>query len=219
MRPSNWLLTVLALIAAGGGLLIALNMTVDPYGLYHDDRGRRLAAYGDPRVAKYLLSVHYVPDNFNTILIGSSVSANWDMTRLDKLQVYNESINGGNIVEERAIVEQALSTPEISTALIIVQPYLTYSHQFETVKLEPTLRFSALGSETLVGAYKDMLRARLHSRNQVIDYAGTQRFANLPEQLNPTLRRLLRPVPPFDVDPIALAAYRDVIAQLRAHSV
>jgi hypothetical protein len=219
MRARNWFLMVVSLIAAGGGLVVGFNVAFDPYGLYHDTRGRRLTVYGDPRVAKYLLNVRYVPDNFNAILIGSSMSANWDMTGVEKLRFYNESLDGGNVVEDKAVVEPALSKPGITVAALIVHPYFTHSHDFETVRLEPSLRSSALGSENLLNAYKDIVRVRLHRAHQLNDYAGTEQFETVPPQLNPTLRRMMRPGTPFEVDPIALAAYRDLVAELRAHHV
>jgi hypothetical protein len=219
MRAGNWFLMAVSLIAVGGGMIVGVNVMVDPYGLYRDTHGRRLPVYGDSRVSKYLLSARYVPDNFNAILIGSSMSANWDMTGVEKLRIYNESLDGGNSVEEKAVVEPALSRPGISVAALIVHPFFTHSHDFETVKLEPSLRFSALGSSNLLNAYNGMVRARLHRATPVMDYAGTERFDTVPPQLNAVLQGMFRPGAPFEVDPLALAAYQDVVAQLQAHHI
>ncbi len=219
MRASTWLSTTLGLITAAGGLIVGLNIAVDPYGLYRDTHGRKLAVYGDSRVAKYLLSMRYVPDNFNAILIGSSMSANWDMTGVEKIRIYNESLDGGNSVEEKALVESALAKPGITAAAIVVHPFFTHSHEFETVKLEPSLRFAALGSENLLNAYTGIVKTRLHRGAAVMDDTGTERFDTLPPQLNPVLQGMFRPGVPFDVDPIALTAYRDIVAQLHAHHI
>ena len=56
-------LTVLIATAA----IAAVNAAADIYGLYRNPAGRRLPVYGDARVAKYLLSQRYVPENFNAI--------------------------------------------------------------------------------------------------------------------------------------------------------
>jgi hypothetical protein len=213
------MLLVVGLVAAGGAILVGFDVSVDPYGLYHDTHGQRRLVYGDDRVGKYLLNARYVPDNFNAILIGTSVSGNWDMTGVEKLRIYNESLNGGNIVEEKAIAEQALSKPGVAVALLIVFPYLTSSHDFATVRLEPSLRLSALGSENLLETYGDMIDRRLHHPSRPIDDMGTLDFGQLAPQLNPVLQKLFRPGLSFDVDPVALKAYRDLVAELRAGRV
>src|SRR4051794_16661161 len=111
MRSQTWLATVLVLIACGAGLSIAGNAALDPYGLFRNTRSRKLLPYGDSRIAKYLLSARYVPENFNALLIGTSVSANWNLSGVEKLRIYNESVTAGTIVEEEAIAQQALSSP------------------------------------------------------------------------------------------------------------
>lgn len=219
MQARNWLLLVVAIVAIGGCAVLGFNLTLDPYGLYRSSSGRALPAYGDDRVAKYLLSARYVPDNFNSILIGSSASANWPLHAIGKLRVYNESLDGGNSVEFRPLVEQALSRPGISVALLTVHPFATLSHNFETVRLEPALRYSPLGSMNLLDAYKEMLRVRLRHGHPVTDSTGTAHWDKLPTVLNPTLQRLFDPATPFEIDPVALAAYRDIIADLRLHHV
>jgi hypothetical protein len=219
MRARNWLLLTVGLIVVIGGAAVLANLIVDPYGLYHDDHGKRLPVYGEPRVAKYLLSERYVPEDFNAILIGSSMSANWDLTTIEKLRFYNESLDGANSVEEEAVVGEALSKPGIRVAAIIVHPFFTHSHDFEAVKLEPSLRLSPLGSKNLFATYKDLVKVRLHKATPIFDWAGTERSDTVPAHLNPTLQRMFRPGVPFEVDAIAFAAYRDILANLRAHHV
>ena len=143
MRPRYWLLTTLSTILIATAAIAALNMVVDIYGLYRPSRGRRLPIFGDDRVAKYLLSMRYVPENFNALLAGGSVSANWDITAIQGLRVYNGSLDGGNIVEEKALIEAALERPGVSVILLLVNPALTYSHEFQTVEMKPDLKRSA----------------------------------------------------------------------------
>jgi len=50
-----------------------------------------------------------VPANFDAVLIGSSMSANWNTSKIKALRVYNESMSAANIVEEKALVDHALS--------------------------------------------------------------------------------------------------------------
>jgi hypothetical protein len=219
MRPGKWLLTTITLLLAGFAALAVINISADIYGLYRPTQSRRLNVYGDARIAKYLLSFGYVPENFNAILIGGSFSANWNTTAVEKLRVYNESLNGGNIVEEKALAEAAISRPGISTAFILVHPALTYSHDFMTVRLAPRLKYSSLGSTSLWFAYKNMLYIRFHRSIQNYDYAGTEDFGTLATEMPPNMKRFWSGGDHFDIDPIALAAYRDLIAELRARQI
>ena len=217
MSPQKWVLTTLAVVVGTSGLAISLNLALDIYGIFRDTHRRHLVVYGDARVAKYLLSTKYVPENFNAVLVGTSVSANWEVSRLGPLHVYNESLNGGNIVEEKAIVDRALQRPGIAIAFMVVQPYLTRSHDFSTVRISPDLVYSAVGSENLWNAYEDILRIRLLGHHREFDAAGTENFQIFRHDLNPDLTDMLRPGTDFSVDPTALAAYREVVAELRAH--
>ena len=216
--PRTWLLTTTLLILGAAGVIVGINVALDPYGLYRATEGRRLVAYGDARIAKYLLNVRHVPENFNAVLIGSSVSANWDMTRVEKLRTYNDSLNGGNIVEGKVLLDVAISKPGISTVFLLVHPALTASHDYKTVALTPDLRRSALGSLSLWEAYKDMIKVRLHRSPSwgTFDYAGTETLEHIPSEMNPDMKKLWRPGDTFDVDPAALAAYREAIHELRA---
>ncbi len=146
MKPTRWLLTTLVAFLLISAALIGVNMAVDIYGLYRDTKGRHLVDYGDNRIAKYLLSDHYVPQNFDAILIGPSISANWDTHGIHTLRTYNESLNGSNFVEQEALVHKAIASPGLRAALIIVHPSMTADHDFSTVQLSERERWGALGS-------------------------------------------------------------------------
>lgn len=219
MHPRTWLLITILSIVATCGLVAGFNCAFDIYGLYRPVRDRHLVAYGDPRVAKYLFNMRYVPENFDAVLIGSSMSANWDLRAIEKLRTYNNSVNGCNIVEQRAIVECALARPGLSTVFLIVHPYLTATHDFKTTRLSPDLAHSALGSLSLWAAYKDMLNIRLHRSQPLRDYAGTEAFGPMPRDLNANMKRLFAPGSRFEIDPVALETYRSFLAELRAHGI
>jgi hypothetical protein len=218
MRPRYWLLTTLSTILIVTAAIAGLNMAVDVYGLYRPSRGHRLPVYGDDRVAKYLLSMRYVPENFNAVIVGASISANWDITAIEGLRVYNGSLDGGNIVEEKALIEAALERPGVSVILLLVNPSLTYSHEFETVELKPELKRSALGSLSLWNAYRNMLSIRLGRTPQPFDYAGTETFLNARSEMNVNMKAMWSEAE-FTVDPAALRAYLDLVANLRARGV
>ncbi len=219
MTARAWLIQTVASILAFSVAVILTNVAIDIYGLFRNSQGRHLAVYGDERIAKYLLSERYAPDNFDAVLIGSSVSANWNTGRIDCLRVYNESLNGGNIVEEKTIADQALASQRIKVAIVVIHPYLTSSHDFETVRLTPRENFAALGSESLLEAYEDEVRVRLHHGTPDCDEFGTHDFGDAPKILNATLRKMMAPGADFDVDQIALSAHRALVNELHAAQV
>jgi len=218
MRPRIWLVATLASIAGAASAVAGANALVDIYGVFRATPGRRLVPYGEERVAKYLLSARYVPENFNAVLIGSSVSANWNTGKLGAFRVYNESINGANIVEEGALLDSALSRPGIRLVLFVAHPYLTDSHDFKTVELSRKTYWGAFGSDYLRGAYTDWLRVRFGHMQLTSDEFGTDNF-EAPNELSPDLKRILRPGEDFAVDPQALQAYRETISSVRARHV
>ena len=103
MSPPVWLAETIGAIVLLLLIVVLVNMSIDIYGIFRSTKGRHLVVYGDERIAKYLLSERYVPENFDSLLIGSSVSANWNTQGIDSFRAYNESIEGGNIVEEKVI--------------------------------------------------------------------------------------------------------------------
>lgn len=216
----TWLAgTILATLALAL-LGIAANATADIYGLFRDPAHRSLPIYGDERLAKYLLSARYVPARFDGVLIGTSVSANWKTGEMKSLRLYNESLNGGNIVEEKAILDELLlRRPSVKAVLLVVHPYITASHDFRTIQLSPREIWGALGSKHLLDAYKNALGIRLGREPRLFDAAGTEAYGEGAKKLGEHLQVMMRPGADFDIDPIALAAYTDVVATLHARRI
>lgn len=219
MKPRTWLLQTIGIMAVFAAAAVSLNMYLDIYGIFRAPQGRHLTIYGDERIAKYLLSEKYVPGNFNALLIGSSVSGNWNTGQLHNMRVYNESLNGGNIVEEKSVADQALARHRIHFAIVIVHPFLTSSHGFETVRLTPRENSAALGSESLLDAYKEKVRIRFHHGKPRFDEFGTDDFGDAPKKLNATLQKMMAPGSPFEVDEIARKSYSDLISELHFQNI
>lgn len=218
MKPARWLLTTFAAFLLLAFAAIAINVSVDIYGIFRDTKNRHLIDYGDDRIAKYLLSEHYVPQNFDAILVGPSVSANWDLHAIRTMRVYNESMNGSNFVEEECLVRNAVANPGLKVALLLMHPSMTAAHAFNTVQLTEHENLGALGSISLFQAYKDWFARRRHPENVVTDDYGTDFFAD-PVHLNAIAARMLRPGADFDIDGLALDAYKEVLGELQSHHV
>ena len=212
------MLTILTALALAG-LGVAARAAADIYGLFRAPEGRSLPGYGDDRVAKFLLSTRYVQANFDGVFIGSSVSANWDVGHLHSLRLYNESLNGGNIVEEKAILDQLLAHGRPKAVLLLVHPYLTSSHDFNTVNLTSREMYGALGSKNLLLAYTDVFKTKRGKATAAFDGTGTADYGEETKKLNKTLRKLMTPGTEFEIDPEALQADRAIVADLHARHI
>lgn len=219
MTPRAWFAKTIGVTALLVVAVALLNACIDLYGLFRNPQGRHLAGYGDDRVAKYLLSERYVPSNFNALVIGSSVSANWDTSGIESYRMYNESLDGGNIVEEKTISDRALISSRIKLVLLVVHPFLTSSHDFETIHVGPRENVGALGSQNLLDAYKDKSRGHGHNKTQTFDESGVFVLGDTHREMNAVLRKVMDPVSGFKIDPIALQAEHDVVAELHAAKI
>jgi hypothetical protein len=219
MTPRAWVAETIGAAIALIIVVVLVNMTIDIYGIFRSAKGRRLVVYGDQRIAKYLFSERYVPENFDALLIGSSVSANWNTNGIDGFRAYNESVEGGNIVEEKTIADRALASSHIKFAILIVHPYLTDSHAFATVRLTPREKFAALGSQSLLDAYKNDVRVKLHLERNEFDQFGTDDFGDIPQKMNAHLQRMMTPGTPFRIDETAMKSYIDLVDELHAANI
>ncbi len=212
MTSRRWTFVTLWLTLAIGGSFVLLNVRLDIYGLFRDTTTRHLAIYDSERRAKYLLNAHYVPANFDAVLVGSSVSGNWDTAGIRALRTYNESTDGGNITEEKVLVERALLAPGIRAALCVLHPYLTDSHGLNSAEMNDREYWGALGSISLLRSYKQML-ATARGADLVWGAAGAEDIEG-PMTLNPTLRRVMTPEGDFHVDETAFDEYRALVGEL-----
>jgi hypothetical protein len=215
----RWLTSTVLLAALVGGGAVAANVAVDLWGVYRNPAGRALPVYGDERVAKYLLNTRYVQANFDGALIGSSISANWPVVKLTHARLYNESLNGGNIVEEKAIAERLLARGETRAVIMVVHPYLTATHEWNSVVMAPKLEWGALGSENLFDAYKRRLKIKLGKDKLMFDAAGVADFDDKAKKLNAHLEAMMKPGADFEIDPVARVAYHDTVALFHARKV
>jgi|HubBroStandDraft_4_1064222.scaffolds.fasta_scaffold288801_1 hypothetical protein len=218
MRSRTWILSTLLLTLGVLSAVVILDVRLDVYGLFRDARGRRLPIYDTERRAKYLLSLHYVPQNFDAILIGSSLSANWDTSGISLFRIYNESTLGSNITEEKLLAEQVLRSPGLAAAICVLHPFLTDSHGLNTQEMTERERWGALGSTSLFRSYERMVLTALGRARPAWDDHGSQEL-NAPDTLNPVLTRIYAPGAEIAIDAPAFEEYRALVAELRRSGV
>src|SRR5687768_16344560 len=98
------------------GLFVALNVYVDIYGLFFGRKDRKV--YVNERTSKYLLSFRYIPENYNGIIIGPSLSANLNPEHIRKFKIYNSSLMGANISELHYLIKNITERRNIKIAIV-----------------------------------------------------------------------------------------------------
>ncbi|MBS2034786.1 hypothetical protein JST97_07355 [bacterium] len=160
MRISSW--TPQAFLARGLTLvaLIALsfayaNYLIDSLGVFGHEKPEGIAIYHtNERFAKYALALRYIPDHFDTLLIGGSNSDNFPVQATGgPNKVYNASLNGGNLCELLPLVERATASGKIKKIYFCIDPYHTKNASYKTGTRLETTEHEIYGSVTLLKSY------------------------------------------------------------------
>jgi hypothetical protein len=104
-------------------LIISINLYFNFFGLFSSRSEARI--WVDEKTSKYLLSFRYIPENFDWVLIGPSVSANLDTRNIKSYKIYNLSMAGANISEIKYAIDNVLNKGNIQYLVICLYPYLT----------------------------------------------------------------------------------------------
>ncbi len=132
-------------------ILICINIWIDLYGLYWRREG--ISIYSDERTSKYLLAHRYIPENFDGYILGPSLSANLNPKEIRELKIYNLSMLGANITEQKTVVDKAISLKSPKFVIICLHPYLTVDHGMKTNMINQQQYYGALGSVWLYKSY------------------------------------------------------------------
>ena len=119
MTSKQFIAAFLAGAAGIAAVVVPFNMYVDVYGIFRPAHGRRLPLYGEERLAKYLHTFRYIPENFDGVLLGSSVSDNLETDRLGGYRIYNASINGGNVEDVKPLAENLFRRGELRVDRVV----------------------------------------------------------------------------------------------------
>jgi hypothetical protein len=210
MKERRWIastiLTLFALVAVD----LAFCYAMDPFGLLRDPKQRQLSIYFADRKAKFLLSKHYVPANFDGLLFGPSSSFNWDLSGIRATAVYNESVIGGNASEEKRLAEQALAAGHFYLAVCVLTPTMTRSHGMRD-GLDTVTAREAFGSiYTFANAAATILQAM---------HVNIGKSAASPNGTRPMKETILGTSvfarSSYDIDPLALHDYRTLVLSLQ----
>jgi hypothetical protein len=218
---------VFAGLIAAGAVIVPLNMCADIYGLFRSAAGRRVVVSGEARTSKYLHSFRYIPENFDGVLLGSSVSENLATKDFRGYRIYNASINGGNVEDVKPIADNIYRRGNLKLTILCIHRYLTNDHARKTDLMTPKQYWGALGSPQLLTAYLSRVAVRLGLVPSKFDEYGSVDYGSEPgadsvrKSIETTVAELQRgtaTVGNYYIDPVALADLKDVIATARRHS-
>ena len=206
-------LWVLALLLSTTGAVAAIGYATDVYGVYRPTRGRSMTPLQNERLFKYLFAYDYIPANFDGLLVGSSVTGNWETAAISDARIYNASLSGGNATEERLIVEKVIEHKCPSLALFSIQPYLTETVGKKTVFMEESQRWAGLGSLQVFKAYFIRWQEAHGRRRREFSPSGQDDYD--PAMFNRALRAKEETSGDFVVQAGALADYGAMVAAAR----
>ena len=132
-------------------VFVSLNVYIDIYGLFLGRKDRKV--YVNERTSKYLFSFRYIPENYNGIIIGPSLSANLNPSYIQNYKIYNSSIMGANISELKYLIDNIQTYGKIKIAIICLDPYLTKDFGKKSSSIDPKEYYGALGSTNLLKTY------------------------------------------------------------------
>jgi len=214
-------------VLATAATVVPLNMRLDVYGLFRPAQGRRISIYGEERLAKFLHAFRYIPENFDGILVGSSVSDTLDTTQISGWRIYNASINGGNVTDIKPIVEIVLRKTEMRVTIVCIHRYLTKDHDRKTDLMNSRQYWGAFGSPQLISAYVSLLAMERGFTSANFNAAGVRKFGSRSdpavtrrtiESVLPGIERGTASVDDYSIDPVALQELNELMATARSRS-
>ena len=211
LQAAFWSWLVVVTVAVVGGAFVAVNYRIDPMGLFH--ARPRIIVYTNERWSKYLLSIRYVPEQFDAVLVGTSVTANWNTGLMQPLRAYNLSLEGANVSEERLLLENVLSRRKPKIVIFCIHPYLTASQGRKTPFMTRRDYWSAFGSLELLKVYHARWRVEQHKSRQEFNEFGRE---DLRAPSRPWSAQGMASGKWYGIDERSLAEYGRMVASARA---
>jgi lysophospholipase L1-like esterase len=208
--------------------IAAVNYFVDPYGLFHNTKNRKIEVQANERTSKYLLTYRYIPENFEGFIIGPSLSANLNPEEIKDYRVYNASIMGANISDLHYLITNMVERGKMRFAIVCLDPYLTKDHGKKSAMIDPKEYYGALGSYNLFSTYaiqyiRDNNLMPRQLPKGLINAYGYNNF-NLAMQGNDAKKMILEKVQnrssePIVIDTAAVRELDETLQFMREHKI
>lgn len=213
-------------LAVAGFVLLAA--WLDVFGLF--GMTQRTRVYGEERISKYLMAFRYIPENFDGIILGPSLSANLNPGPISDVRYFNASLMGARIQTMVPLLEQVLASDHrMRKAWICLHPYMTQQEGVEQHTLmRPSSYWSAFGSIHLLRVYGFALLRWLrlapgkYPPNQYLEN-GTNQFEPLFRVPNVAAKieaeKALVNAGDFEISPVAEQALNRLWQLLESHHI
>jgi hypothetical protein len=208
----RWILLTFVSLGVVVGILASIAYVVDPYGVLRDSAGRKLSVFTNERKVKVLMNKRYVPSNFDGLLVGTSSSANWDVPVVAGARIYNESLEGGDAVEGRILVNEAMRKGRYKLAVLILSHAMTWDHSVKD-GMDKVSTAGAIGSLYL---FSDEVRTEMIALHYRFARSDTAPDGQIELLYSKKLTPVELPSDKLRIDPIAVEEYRNLINSLES---
>lgn len=130
-------------------LTVSFNIYINEFGLFGNKKNRNIRVHTDEKTTKYLLSFNYIPNNFNGILVGPSLSDQMIDTKKisnSTYNIYNLSMNSANVTELKFAIDNVIENGNMKLFLICLDPYITKNSGIKSSQINPKEYYATLGS-------------------------------------------------------------------------
>ncbi len=145
MTSKKFIITTTIIYLALFSATVITNYYLDDFGLFHSHSERRI--WAREKTSKYLMSYKYIPENFDAVLVGSSVSANLDTKKITSYKMYNLSMNSGNITELKYPLEVLAESGKIKAVVFCLYDYTTKNSGVKGNQIDPKEYWGSLFSD------------------------------------------------------------------------
>lgn len=154
--------------------IVISNYVSDDFGLFRSHDSRRI--WTREKTSKYLMSFKYIPENFNAVLVGSSVSANLDTRKVTSYEMYNLSMNSGNITELKYPLEVLMKSGKIKAVVFCLYDYTTKDSGVKGNQLDKKEYFGSLFSDIPFDILKNKVKYKLLKRGYDVFRSSSNGF-------------------------------------------
>lgn len=203
--------------------IVISNYLSDDFGLFRSHDSRRI--WTREKTSKYLMSFKYIPENFNAVLVGSSVSANLDTRKITSYEMYNLSMNSGNITELKFPLEILIKSGKIKAVVFCLYDYTTKDSGVKGNQLDKKEYFGSLFSDIPFDVLKKKIKYKLlkrgydvfrNSSNGFNDFNMSKTGVNFTELSKNYMKD---PRSKMIIDETAFEEFKDLINELRQNDI
>lgn len=151
-------------------------IVIDDYGLFYKNN-RNIYTAENERTSKYLFTYNYIPSNFNGILLGPSLGAQIDTSKLNDYKIFNLSLNGANATELYILLNNLLKQDNnIQVLILTLHGYTTATSGRKSSRMVEQEFFASFSS---IDAIKLQLRKLVLNLGLAKNYFNANGYMNM----------------------------------------